>query len=784
MHCIGLFQKSPGKNFLLMQDSSVKASDPMRIVHLLLDHKSAALTSPFYSHQLLCEPLGEEDEEEEDGEKKLVKWESSEFRIKVKEDEGSFANAVRDILRKTFFPLLLKTSQCENWQKELFPWEVYQRGLSYRYVSEFSPKEWSRKSLKRQDFWREFGRTYKHLIDPVIKSLTLTKNSLVENDLDHLYGILDLWNTQPHFTGYLRHRLLEIHQVCILQSTLSSVLSLASLNIGVIHDLYQLHLLLVAFSSPEKKEEKGGEFHDIQRLLLQTLDGGRLLGVFRVYLAHNFRVVDGMERGVVRRWVIEKFLWPLLLTVLQKNGQTSKSSFLPVTKKTLLYYYDRLFGIRRLENIQAVQEEGEEHQRGLLEFDERDDDEIIEYCLAQKTPQKWMRVERGGDERKPYFLLRLREEEILMEEQSWRFWCLNYQWETRVISLDLPVLDWQKDFDSLPQEDQMLYDFRLSILPLSVRELKEEKDLPLIMEMLYENIFQSCILMPNGSEYTKERLTRGFEERREAGEMEGLNLKKFQLRLHTPQTISMRAGTPPSLLILVDAHLFSLQEMHRLQEWITRRAQNVKRLVVVGCIDIINLSESGQVFLDLIQWKEESFIKNRVYQFSNFKEETDQLIALMIERKEILFIHQYNNVIESLNPLLQSSSSVTLFHFLSEFDFSKRGNQPDLERLRESLTPGFISRKSLTIQPIQISHLVRHPPQTSVEGRVELFLVRMEYLKKLTRNEVNHILLELPHRKPLIILTDNISKKWKHSLEKFPNLRYTLPYMQGLFPSQ
>lgn len=753
-----------------MQDSSVKVSEPMRIVRLLLDHNSSALISPFYSHELECESLGEE---EEDGER-LVKWESSQFRIKEKESDESYARAVREILRKSFFPFLVKTSQSEPWQRELFPWDVYHRGLSYKYIEEFSPKEWLSKSMRRAEYWKDFGQTYKHLLDPFIKSLSLNTGSLVENDLMHLSGVLDLWNGQPHISGYLRHRLLELDQIRVLQSAgLPSILSLSSLNFGVIHDLYQLHLLLSKFpsSSPE-------EFHDVQRLLLQTLDGGRISGVLKLYLLHNHKV-DELERGRVRGWIIEKLLWPLVCLSIERNSQTTKSTILPVTRKTLLYYYDRLFGIKRTSGGNEEEEEERIETRGnLLEFGERDDEEILNYLLSQEIPVRWQRVDRGEpvDERKPLFIIKGKEEEIRMEEEVWQFWSEKFQWETRVHSADLSVEEWQKEFESLSTVELELYHFRLSLFPLSVREIKEERDLSIAYEMLYENIFQTCLILPTSAESTRERLTEGFNVRRERGEMGGLTLKKFQMRLHNCQTLSMKTGTPPSLLILIDAHLFSLREFRQLQQWIEKRQSHVKRLVIMGSIDMLPLLDNGQPFLDLIQCKEASLIKNRVYQYSLFKEETDRLIEGMIERREILFIHQYNNVIDFLTPLLQDSSSVILYHFLSEFDFkSASKNQSDLERLRESLTTGYISRKSLEIRPLLISQLARHSRKLP-SGRIELFLIRMEYLEKLQRNEVNHLLLEIPQK--LIILTDNISKKWKHPLEHFPNLRYTLPYLK------
>ena len=748
MYCVGV--EELGKRvFLLMVDSRSAGGEPLKMIRLLLDQQSSALVSPFYKHFLQYTLMNENEE----GKYVLCDWTGSEFRIKKKDSESNFASAVRDIVRNSFFPLMVKTSIIKDWQRESFCWDTFHRGLASRYHPDFSLTEWTdleKLGKGKKDYWKSFRDTYKDLLDPVIKSLEVNKNTVVENNLSHLFGLLDLWKTQPHITGYFRHRLLEVGKIqTLFKSGFTKIFPVPTHTYGEIHDLCQLQVWLESLGG-DVLESFAPKFQDQKRLLLTTLSG-KISHILKHFLLHKASL-EQYTRKQVRGLLVERLLVPVIKSALEQNASLSKSTLQPVTRKSLLYYYGKMFSTRvdPLPEEMDVEEEksprSEEYRGNLLDFLPSDGAEILAYCLEgfEKICQEDSRWESFLLKRN-VLLLKNKPDVSAIEEGIRELWCEKMEpSEYRLCSVEMNVEEWQNAFMTLDDVDRGLYQIRFSLVPLSLSDLREGKDLELLMEMTRENIYETILVRPNNSEYTKSRLFREAEKN-----PEGVSQKDLSRRLHTTQSLTMSTGQVKPLLIILDAHLFPLKELHSLLRFMERRRAHIKRVVFLGALDLLPLDSDGHGFLDLLQWKEPGFIKSKIFQYQQLRKET---LAIMDEKKECGEIQYFSqNLIAQDLPL---GSVVLLVE--SSFTATK-----EADSLRDFLP-------SRTIKTLTLEDLVRHS-----ESQI---LVKKSLLLKLGRNQVNHLLLLTTSL--IVILDCDMSKKWFLREEPFPNVRYTLPYVK------
>lgn len=748
MYCIGI-EESPKRVYLLMVEAKSKSAEPLKVLRLVLDQNTVSIVSPFYKHYLMYSLM----EDDLDGPSyRLEQWIKSEFRIKKKDSETTFATAIRDIVRNSFFPLLQKTSVVKEWQTNLFCWDSFHRGLGTRYHQDFSLKQWTSENvLGRVDYWKAFREDFKHLLDPVIKSLEINKNTVVENDRQHLFLLLDQWKTQPHITGYLRHRLLEMSFVQeLFQRGLARVRPLCTLNYREIHDLFELHKWLDSFGENGTLENYKPKYQNQEHLVLKVLKDS-LLEVLKHYLLHRISL-DDFDRKEIRRLVVENFIVPVIKKSLEQNALFSKSTLLPITRKSLLYYYKRIFSIHSIKEEVSIsedsqEEEGdmeiiqtEEYRGDILDFDSSHSGEFLSYCidgLKGMNDERWLQSEKKNT----LFILKVKEEINKVEEHVKELWCekMNPS-EYRIYGSDFQTNEWQESFMNMDDIDRALYQIRFSLIVFTLKELKEGRDLFVVKEMLRENIFQISLVRSNKSLWTKNHLSLFIK-----GLDGDISTKDLDQRLYTTQSLCMNTGKCKPLLVILDSHLFPLKEVHTLLRFIERRKLLIKRVVFLGSLDILPLDSDGHGFIDLIQWKEAYFIKHRIFQFTSLRKETLDLVHDMKESGKIQYIQ-----LNQLEKHFLDSSTVLIKMIGGE------------ENIKEFLGPH-------QIKLVELKELIEQQ-----EGP---FMIRKSLLEKLSRNEVNNLILYTEPFVLIVLLDTDLSKKWSLKEENYPNLRYTLPFI-------
>jgi len=123
---------------------------------------------------------------------------------------------------------------------------------------------------------------------------------------------------------------------------------------------------------------------------------------------------------------------------------------------------------------------------------------------------------------------------------------------------------------------------------------------------------------------------------------------------------------------------------------------------------------------------------------------------------------------------------VTLYFILSPQEQKKR--QCLLDALRGNMSISFISNNNVSMRAVTLAEL--YVLTRTLRG--DYFFMTMSYLSELTRNEMNHLLLETDN---LVVVTkddpscDNKKIKWfKRAIKQqtYPNLRYSMPYVHKM----
>lgn len=748
-----------------MIDSRQKGNDSVKVIHLLLNEESASLVSPFYKHTIQYVPMEGESERY-----RLIEWSSTKFRIKKNKDrsESSYAQALRDIIRNSFFPLLVKTSVVSPWQKKLFPWDTHHRGLSTRFRPEFLLEEWlssERCSLGKTEYWKLYRELYKDVLDPIIKSLQINRETVVENSMAGLFGLLDEWKTQPHFTGYLRNRVMEMEKLQSLsQSGLARILPMSQYNYVDISDLEQLQIWLKSLGQDDILESTPPKFQNQERLILFTLGQGKFCQILKHFLLHQSKLEPFTKREI-RQLIIERLIVPALKKSMESDALRCRSTFKPVSRKDLHFYYRKIFQIQSIEipNQESSTDESDmveesEYRGDLLDFEEKDTPEFLAYSiniLRKDCGQDsdWEALDSARNNA-PLFLIKKKPKFNEMEEVIRKIWCESLEpSEFRVVTTDLDVSEWQQNFLMMDEIDSGLYQIRFSLVPLTLSDQKEEKDLTLLQKMMEENIFQVSVIHPNDSAFSRGRLKTFIENRGERGKTE-ITKKDLKSRFFSTQKLTTNTGRPKPLLLIVDAHLLPIQELRNLLTFLEKRKNVVKRVVFFGALHLLNLDSDGQAFLDLIQWKEPTFLKTRLFQYDSLRAETMGMIDEMRESGRMKF-----------TTLSQLDSTLTSYKRVVLLIVNPSESQKELDFLHE-----YLSSERRHLKTCLMENLTNKKWKQGT-----LFVLKKSEALKFSRNQMNHLLIHTQH---LLMIQDcDLSKKISLKMERFPNFRYTLPYV-------
>jgi hypothetical protein len=760
VHCVGVLEK-----FLLISVKQ-KRGQPIRLVHLLLDDRSASLTSPLYEHDIEMEQINEEKEEF-----RLLKWHSFLLRIKEPKDEADFMKQLRKIVKQSFFPLLKKSSQILEWQKEFYCWEIFFRGLPTQYINEFILSEWLEKKIGEGVFWTSFTKQYKSQLKEVLDILALKKeNIILHQPTTCLFGLMDRWSAGA--APYFRCRLMEMSTMHALVNFEISLVSFSSLNIGTVRDLLLFYQLLESIEKNDDDESFPTDFNNLSSLLQHSLHN-KLPGLLKKLLT-----VKDSERK--RRLVLEKILLPRIITDSENKAAEVLSTLYPVTVKAILFHFCLLFDVSQspTESYNLKDEEVEVvSNRENIVFDEVDIPEVLRFCLKSipLMTKNWevlpLDLTCEIKSNRPLFLICLKTELNKKEQIILDLFSAPEKNEVRVVSDLWDVDQWQRDYLALDELERSVYEIRFIILLCPLVAFNGLSDMKHLDDILSENIFETIILRPSHSQYTVTKCRNYF-----SGEKSRVDFIDFRENFYDIKQALTRENVK-SLIVILDAHLFSIEEMLQLMHWFQERKGEISRVVMMGVSDTLPLHCDGHAFLDLIQHTED--LSSSIFQYKSLHLETLKLC----EGKSFYLTHNYRDVEKILRQPQQTTThrrrhGIQIFHILSSFENTrKREKKILMDSLRESLTVKFSSNNNVHFSETSLAELYTLPRTQQYDI---YFFITMECLKRMTHNEWNHLLLETDS---LIVCTKEITKlspeKLVTSLLRepvFPNLRYTLHY--------
>ena len=227
--------------------------------------------------------------------------------------------------------------------------------------------------------------------------------------------------------------------------------------------------------------------------------------------------------------------------------------------------------------------------------------------------------------------------------------------------------------------------------------------------------------------------------------------------------------------------------MHHLLEWFHVKRTTIKRVVMIGLEDVLPLDRKsgGQAFLDLIQWSDIASVNSTLF---SHEYHHNQMLA-MVDSYRGLSLCVEGCLEESVKKqVIPRLPVVKLYVLMSEKEASCKFKKPTLDQIKEQMTLKFISVHNVVVVPMTVEGLVGLDQTTSYGEEWTLFLITTTYLKTLSRNEINHLLLETHN---LTIITPR-GKKYNSgnglfrktiSKQIYPNIRYTLPYMKRIISS-
>ncbi len=312
-------------------------------------------------------------------------------------------------------------------------------------------------------------------------------------------------------------------------------------------------------------------------------------------------------------------------------------------------------------------------------------------------------------------------------------------------------------------------------------ESSQSYDLGMVSSIIRDKIWDSLVLRPDGSEHTLKRASIYFSEHE--GDPMGVVLEDFHGLFKEVRKALL--GEAQSLIVILDAHLLSLESMHHLLKWFCLHGSVVKRVVMIGVDDVLSMDRGGgQAFLDLIQWSDPASVNTGLFHHDHYHEE----MMRMVDSYSSMFLCEEGLLQDSIK--IQASPRrpvVKLCVLMSEKEAASKFKKPSLNKVKDSITLKFISVFNIRIIPITVAGLVGLDQTTNYEGEWVLFIIPLTYLKQLSRNEVNHLLLETHN---LTVITEKTKKydskkgngwfKKAIKTQTYPNIRYTLPYARRL----
>lgn len=774
----------------------------IRFLVTQLDDQSSFLVSPFYEHSVTLNEV--EDEQCEWGlVYRLVEWHSYTFRIpETVQDEKEYAKRARDIVRHSFYPLMKRDAQpaIQPWQRRCFDWHSFYRGLASTYTTEFQHEEWLAREATPAQYWSAFNQRFACISD-TIKSLRLDVKTVVVHDLAHLHQQLDAWYQCAHFAGYLKYRLADMPLVQRVASRALSLVKFAHLSSDRLTDLDTLYEWLAS------DQDTTPDYKDFATLLGQSVPPQATQGVLDHFddgtTEKRARVLDGL---VARK----------IITEVERQAARSSSTCYPVSVKSVLYHYCRLFGLQAGVDCATVtlhedwslggdKEEAEAH-RADLTFDHQDVGQVVNhfYNLVGGPPSSWSTY--AWHHLTPAWsdtlCLKLTASLCYVVSRP----ALNHQEEALrtllcdtlqcSVTVDDTPSQWdpasaQRQYDGMDDIDAALYDLRaMALLYRPVEMTVQSADLVALRGVLAENIFTCSVVRPPGSDYSLRRVETFFSSLVQAP-----TLADLRACFYEPD-----AAVARETVAVLDCHLFSVGAMLGLFRWIAASKtspQPVRRLVLLGAQDCLPLQTEGQAWQDVLAWLG---YETALFQHASANASLDELIESRVDSrllKQSYFdpgasaVQDY--LVQQLAGLAKRPDSLRLCCLVPEQQQqqqrqTRKKPDPLVGLIESGVTAKFRANNNVRVETMTLGQLTTWPMSRHQANTGYYFFVSRHYMQQLSRNELNHLLMELPTTPLIVVCDERPPKSFKWLLEsecahqKVPNARYTLRYLYKILP--
>jgi hypothetical protein len=766
---------------------------PVQFFLTLLTDQSSALVSPFYEHSVALVEA-EHDRCPWAPAYHLKRWERCQFRIPpAVDDEREYTKQARDIIRQTFFPLLQRPAQLRvaPWHRQCFDWQVFRRGLSVAYTAEFDVAEWLGYAATPAQYWSLFGQRFSATLNAVMKSLKLESRSAVCHDLAHLGRHLDHWYDHPHIAALLRYRLEDMLVAQRVAAASVSGVPFAHLSQDALADLGRLYGSLATLT------QEATPYLSFATLLGRTLR----LDALQTVLAHfDSQHAEAGETTGRRKWLLDHLVLRHIGEVAQAAARTSPSTVYPLSVKHLTYLFGRLFHWLR----EAPSEEEEEGTR--------DDWHFGPACLGELVDHLWHTVAAPPDAHPPWFGCQWRllsdvpPSAVVTLKPSTGVCCVMAKprvnqaeealrallTETLKVSAQVEEEpgDWdavaaQRHYESLDDIDALLYDVRVTALLFRPVEFTQNHDLKVARDVLAANIFTCLVVRPADSDFSLRRLEAFFASG--DGQPSLRDLRQCCVESgHWPQVAC-------ETVVVVDCHLYSIEAMLALWRWLAAcraASQPVRRLVMLGALDTLPLHCDGQAWLDALA---SLGYEPSLFRHAQMNAALDELLECRVRGhllRQLCLAHNSNTWLQDyvVAQLLgrDSGGSCDSLRFCCLAAAAAQGREDLAAEGESGMTVKFRTNNSVKVETVTLAHMCSMPVSRHTTARYCYFVTRAA-LERMTRNELNHLLVETL-REPLVVLLPPGEKptsfKWLHECaalrQQYPNARYTARLMHTL----
>lgn len=749
---------------------------------------SACMTSSFFEYtvQMREELIGNTHYYQ------IMNWISVKPRIDTEKEItlATYVKNLKKIVRQSFF-VLLKRETTTLKVEDYFTWDIYCKGLSTSYISNFSIEDTivpvqieGEKQMTVAAFWRQFDEKHGEYIDSVTRRFYPTIENTQLNDLNSIFRLVNQWWCQPHIYGYFKNHILDmksLHYISQYNDTLQ--LSLANQPTGTIHDLHHLHLQLRDIVQ-EKPIYSNLFYYDMASLFQFTL---------RDKLHHllNYYFDDHVSSSEKRLQIMNTIIVPQLMATFEKRATLDASTCYPITLKSILFYYNRLFSISLTD----------EDYTELMPLTVHSDLDVSDSCTLftkdhyseliaslvngvknSKQLLEWRQLYNNTNENEEIvikslktqlFVIISRPDELEQEKECYQLMMEKNDWIKELRSITSPmseswqVDEWNQSFRQLDDIDCRLYDLRVLFLQFTPIEYRNNIDLHKMKDILFSDLFLTSIIRPANHYFTQKRLLLYFNQYRRS-----IGLNEVKLRIHD-------IGDPSGLketCIIPDVHLYNNYDLLTLLKWLYTEKSQVKRLVFINTIDMIPLHCRGHAFLNILQYYNESEVRLSAFRFTDLSNQFCQLLDLKTS-----VIHQFSQL-SSLQDLLTrhfKNDKMFKLQLIVQEKTLKYKSHSFEELIREHLNLKFVALHELEIERTTVSQIALKNTMFDAHLCHYIYIVRQEDLIEMNRNAWNHLLLMT--EKIFILTSSGVTNlKWlkKKAIQcRVPNMRYTFPFL-------